>query len=188
MSGALRTAWVDRERLRPLARGWLLLGAPMLAFGVLLLAAAWLFERQSLSAEGVVVGHAGALGGGGPRRSRGEDDVVPVVAYTLLDGERGEFQGMQVRDRRAALSIGQRVPLRYQRLADGRITTRIDSFGEVWGVPILFVFFGGVFSLAGITGLRVAKRMTPAATHRRPAHHHPDEVARVLEKLTRRRR
>lgn len=157
MRGTRHAAWVDRRRLRPLAWSWLLLGVPVLGIGALLLAAAWQFQRQSVPAQGVVVRHVGALGGGGPRSSRGDDEVVPVVAFVLADGVPREFQGMQARDHDVALPVGTRVRVRYQRMADGGISPRIDSFGEIWGAPMLFAAFGGVFTLCGVVGVRVSR-------------------------------
>ena len=55
-----RVAWVDTKRLRPMAWVWLLLGVPVLLFGVLLLAAAAQFDRAAVDAEGVVVRHEDA--------------------------------------------------------------------------------------------------------------------------------
>ena len=158
MSGVARTAWVDRKRLRGYAWVWLAIGVPTLAFGMLLLAAAALFETQAGHAEGVVVRHAGSLGQGGPGRNASNDrDVVPVVRYVLDDGAPRELHGMQARDEKYALPIGQRVAVRYQRLPDGQVSARIASAGEIWGVPLLFALFGGAFSLFGVIGLRASR-------------------------------
>ena len=158
MSGVARTAWVDRKRLRGYAWVWLLLGVPVLLFGVLLLAAAAQFDRAAVDAEGVVVRHEGSLGQGGPSRNAGNDrDVVPVVRYLLADGVAHELRGMQARDEKYALPVGQRVTVRYRTLPDGQVSARIASFGEVWGVPLLFALFGGAFTLCGVIGLRASR-------------------------------
>ena len=158
MSGVARTAWVDRKRLRGYAWVWLLLGVPVLLFGVLLLAAAAQFDRAAVDAEGVVVRHEGSLGQGGPsRNASNERDVVPVVRYVLEDGAQRELHGMQARGEEHALPIGQRVAVRYLRLPDGQVSARIDSVGEILGIPLLFALFGGAFSLFGVIGLRASR-------------------------------
>ena len=158
MSGVARTAWVDRKRLRGYAWVWLAIGLPTLAIGMLLLLAAGLFEAQAGRAEGVVVGHAGGLGQGGPgRNASNERDVVPVVRYVLEDGAQHELHGMQARGEEHALPIGQRVAVRYLRLPDGQVSARIDSIGEIRGIPLLFALFGGAFSLFGVIGRRASR-------------------------------
>lgn len=150
MSGVARTAWVDRKRLRGYAWVWLAIGVPTLAMGMLLLLAAALFEAQA--------GHAGGLGQGGPgRNASNERDVVPVVHYVLEDGAQRELHGMQARGEEHALPIGQRVAVRYLRLPDGQVSARIDSVGEIVGIPLLFALFGGAFSLSGVIGLRASR-------------------------------
>ena len=158
MSGVARTAWVDRKRLRGYAWVWLAIGLPTLAIGMLLLLAAGLFEAQAGRAEGVVVGHAGGLGQGGPgRNASNERDVVPIVRYALDDGVPRELYGMHARGEEHALPIGQRVAVRYLRLPDGQVSARIDSVGEILGIPLLFALFGGAFSLFGVIGLRASR-------------------------------
>ena len=158
MSGVARTAWVDRKRLRGYAWVWLAIGLPTLAIGMLLLLAAGLFEAQAGRAEGVVVGHAGGLGQGGPgRNASNERDVVPIVRYALDDGVPRELHGMHARGEEHALPIGQRVAVRYLRLPDGQVSARIDSVGEILGIPLLFALFGGAFSLFGVIGLRASR-------------------------------
>ena len=158
MSGVARTAWVDRKRLRGYAWVWLAIGVPTLAIGMLLLLAAALFEAQAGHAEGVVVGHAGGLGQGGPgRNASNERDVVPIVRYALDDGVPRELYGMHARGEEHALPIGQRVAVRYLRLPDGQVSARIDSVGEILGIPLLFALFGGAFSLFGVIGLRASR-------------------------------
>ena len=158
MSGVARTAWVDRKRLRGYAWVWLAIGVPTLAIGMLLLLAAALFEAQAGHAEGVVVGHAGGLGQGGPgRNASNERDVVPIVRYALDDGVPRELYGMHARGEEHALPIGQRVAVRYLRLPDGQVSARIDSIGEIWGIPLLFALFGGAFSLFGVIGRRASR-------------------------------
>ena len=153
-----RVAWVDTKRLRPMAWVWLLLGVPVLLFGVLLLAAAAQFDRAAVDAEGVVVRHEGSLGQGGPSRNAGNDrDVVPIVRYALDDGVPRELYGMHARGEEHALPIGQRVAVRYLRLPDGQVSARIDSVGEILGIPLLFALFGGAFSLFGVIGLRASR-------------------------------
>ena len=158
MSGVARTAWVDRKRLRGYAWVWLAIGVPTLAIGMLLLLAAALFEAQAGHAAGVVVGHAGGLGQGGPgRNASNERDVVPIVRYALDDGVPRELYGMHARGEEHALPIGQRVAVRYLRLPDGQVSARIDSVGQIWGIPLLFALFGGAFSLFGVIGLRASR-------------------------------
>ena len=64
---------------------------------------------------------------------------------------------MQARDQQHALPIGQRVAVRYLRLPDGQVSARIDSIGEIWGIPLLFALFGGAFSLFGVIGRRASR-------------------------------
>ena len=158
MSGVARTAWVDRKRLRGYAWVWLAIGLPTLAIGMLLLLAAGLFEAQAGRAEGVVVGHAGGLGQGGPgRNASNERDVVPIVRYALDDGVPRELHGMHARGEEHALPIGQRVAVRYQRMPDGRVSARIASVAGIWGIPLSFALFGGAFSVCGVIGLRASR-------------------------------
>lgn len=158
MSGVTRTAWVDRRRLRGFAWSWLAIGLPTGVFGALLLAAAALFQGHAVPVEGVVVRHEGTLGQGGPSRNPGHDrEVVPVVRYMVSGGAQHELRGMQVRNERDALPLGRRVPVRYRLLEDGQVSARIDAFGEIWGVPLLFALFGGAFTLCGVIGLRASR-------------------------------
>ena len=95
---------------------------------------------------------------GGPgRNASNERDVVPIVRYALDDGVPRELYGMHARGEEHALPIGQRVAVRYLRLPDGQVSARVDSVGEILGIPLLFALFGGAFSLFGVIGLRASR-------------------------------
>ncbi|KGM56776.1 hypothetical protein N799_02490 [Lysobacter arseniciresistens ZS79] len=178
--------------LRAMAWGWLLIGALASALGALLLAAAGLFVSSSTAAIGEVVDHHGAINGNGPRkRGRFDPKLVAVVEYRDREGGLHRFAGNIAQSESDLPAVGERIPVRYQRLADGTVAQRIDDAGEIWGLPAGFALFGLGFLGAGALGHRAAARgagMPHAAVIPRGLHRDPAAAARVLAKLRRRRR
>lgn len=144
----------DERRFRAIAWGCVVLGGLLLAVGLLAMGGAALFMQRSTQAEGVVLRLQAALNQG---RDYGEPNMVPVVGYVDDAGVAREVVGQQSGEPRA-WRVGARVPVRYQRLADGTFSARIDAPGEVWGVPVGLALFGLAFAGAGALVLRVTRR------------------------------
>lgn len=178
--------------LRAMACGWLLIGALLSVFGALMLVAAGLFVSGSTPTTGVVVDHERRSGG--HRRLDGRfdsDNVVLVVEYREGGGALRRIVGNATRDKSGVPAVGARVPVRYQRLADGTVAQRIDTAGEIWGLPAAFTLFGLGFLGAGVLGRRAANR--DQRVGRGPAiprgmHRDPEAAARLMAKLRRPRR
>ncbi|PWW46987.1 DUF3592 domain-containing protein [Melaminivora alkalimesophila] len=144
----------DERRFRSVAWGCVVLGSLLLTVGLLAAGGAALFMQRSTQTEGVVLRLQAALTQG---RDYGEPDVVPVVGYVDDAGFAREVNG-QVGGEPTAWRVGARVPVRYQRLADGALSARIDTPGEVWGVPLGIALFGMAFVGAGVLVLRATRR------------------------------
>lgn len=170
-----------------MARAWLLIGGLAAGSGALAMAGAGLFVAGSTRTTGVVVDHERR--GRGDRRLDGRfdsEDVVLVVEYRAGDGGPRRIVGHAARDASRVPAVGARVPVRYQQLADGTVAARIDSPGEIWGLPAAFTLFGLGFLGAGVVGRRAAKRgFMHAPASPRGMHRDPEAAARILAKLRR---
>ena len=159
----------DGRRLRAFARGWLVLGALAFLSGALLMAAAWLFSANSVRTEGVVLRHENREGGvrdlGGRYVS---SNVVPVVEFHDGDGQVHEIHGQVARLETWVPAPGASMPVRYQRLADGTVSARIDRPREIWGVPGFITALGALMFGGGLIARRAARGGLPPGDSRRP--------------------
>ena len=143
--------------LHRLSWGWIVLGALVLAMGLLLAAAAWQFYRESTLTSGIVVAHEGRDGGIRDLAGRYvSSNVVPVVAYRGADGLAARVIGNMPQDESKAPPIGGPLVVRHRVLADGTTMARIDSPFEIMGLPALLLLLGTGLLGAGLYGRRVA--------------------------------
>ena len=172
------------------AWGWSVLGGLILALSLLMLVAAALFISGSTPATGTVIDREGR-GGGTQRLGRGRNSqtMVPVVAYRDDRCRMRRFVGTVALPEARVPTVGSQVPVRYQRLADGTMSARIDSVPEVWALPAFLAVFGAGFTGAGLLARRVVRQPGTRSRPVRPsgaaerAH-----AAQLLQRLRRRRR
>jgi hypothetical protein len=114
-----------------------ILGAVLLAIGVLWALNQWHFRTAAAAAEGLVVDVVVETDAKGSRM------YSPVVEFTDTLGERFRFQEGVAVTGSPFFDKGERVPVLYERENPAR--AQIDSFSSSWLVPLLFAAFGLIF-------------------------------------------
>lgn len=139
---------------------FLLVGLGMLGGAVYSLVTTWRFIGGAIAADGVVI----AL----ESRSSSDGDYTyhPRVAFETEDRRRIEFTG-DTGSRPAAFDIGEPVRVLFDPARPE--TARIDSFFQLWLLPLILGGLGTVFSGFGLAATLSAVRDSAGRAGKRPA-------------------
>ncbi|HEX6092835.1 MAG TPA: DUF3592 domain-containing protein [Dongiaceae bacterium] len=141
---------------------FLLVGLGMLGGAVYSFVATWRFIGGAIAADGLVI----ALE---ERWSSADGDYTyfPQVAFETEDRRRFEFTG-DTGSRPAAFDIGEPVRVLFDPARPE--TARIDSFFQLWLLPLILGGLGTVFSAFGLAAtLSMARESMGRGRERRPA-------------------
>jgi hypothetical protein len=83
----------------------------------------------------------------------GQTMYAPVVAFVTRDGEKITVQGHTYN--RSALPLGKSITVLYEPANPQE--ARIESFGELWGLP-LAAFAGGLMLVGGV-GVKLSRAL-----------------------------